>query len=120
MAALALLGLLIASSGAWAQSAVNRLPGVIDRPTPEVNLPPLPRPLPPLVGAPTPQTVPDANAPIPIITQVTFSGNTVESTARLQKVVAPYLNRKLTRGDLAQLKYDITRLYYEDGYIPCA
>ncbi len=47
----------------------------------------------------------------------TFSGNTVESTARLQKVVAPYLNRKLTRGDLAQLKYDITRLYYEDGYI---
>ena len=46
-----------------------------------------------------------------------FSGNSVESTARLQKVVAPYLNRKLTRGDLAQLKYDITRLYYEDGYI---
>ena len=77
----------------------------------------MPRPLPPLVGAPTPQTVPDANAPIPTITQVTFSGNTVESTARLQKVVAPYLNRKLTRGDLAQLKYDITRLYYEDGYI---
>ena len=70
MAALALLGLLMASSGAWAQSAVNRLPGVIDRPTPEVNLPPLPRPLPPLVGAPTPQTVPDANAPIPTITQV--------------------------------------------------
>ena len=32
-------------------------------------------------------------------------------------MVAPYLNRKLTRGDLAQLKYDITRLYYEDGYI---
>ena len=117
MAALALLGLLAASSGALAQSAVNRLPGVIDRPTPQVNLPPLPRPLPPLVGAPTPQTVPDANAPIPTITRVDFSGNTVEPTARLQKVVAPYLNRKLTRGDLAQLKYDITRLYYEDGYI---
>ena len=61
--------------------------------------------------------MPDANAPIPTITRVDFSGNTVESTARLQKVVAPYLNRKLTRGDLAQLKYDITRLYYEDGYI---
>jgi hemolysin activation/secretion protein len=116
MAALALLGLLAASSGALAQSAVNRLPGVIDRPTPQVNLPPLPRPLPPLVGAPTPQTVPDANAPIPTITRVDFSGNTVEPTARLQKVVASYLNRKLTRGDLAQLKYDITRLYYEDGY----
>src|SRR4029077_13908832 len=62
MAALALLGLVMASGGALAQSAVNRLPGVIDRPTPQVNLPPLPRPLPPLVGAPTPQTVPDANA----------------------------------------------------------
>jgi len=117
LAALALLGSLAASGGALAQSAVNRLPGVIDRPTPQVNLPPLPRPLPPLVGAPTPQTVPDANAPIPTITRVEFSGNTVESTARLQKVVAPYLNRKLTRGDLAQLKYDITRLYYADGYI---
>jgi hemolysin activation/secretion protein len=117
MAALAMAAMLAAPAGAFAQAAVNRLPGVIDRPTPELNLPPVPAPLPPLVGAPTPQTVPDANAPIPTITRVDFTGNTVESTARLEKIVAPYLNRKLTRGDLAQMKFDITRLYYQDGYI---
>jgi hemolysin activation/secretion protein len=117
LAAVVLLGLLSFSAGAFAQANVNRLPGVIDRPTPAVNLPPPPRPLPPLVGKPTPATVPNANAPIPTLTQITFSGNTVESTARLDQVAAGYLHRKLTVGDLAQLKYDITRLYYEDGYI---
>ncbi len=35
----------------------------------------------------------------------------------LQPVVAPYLNRPLTRGDLAKMKYDIAKRYYEDGYI---
>ena len=114
---LVLLGLLSFSASAFAQANVNRLPGVIDRPTPAVNLPPPPRPLPPLVGKPTPATVPNANAPIPTLTQIVFSGNTVESTARLDKIAAGYLHRKLTVGDLAQLKYDITRLYYEDGYI---
>jgi hemolysin activation/secretion protein len=116
-AVLALAVLLALPQLARAQSAVNRLPGVINRPTPQVPLPPVPAPLPPLVGAPTPQTVPDANAPIPTITQVDFTGNTVISTADLQRVVAPYLNRKLTRGDLAQMKYEITRRYYADGYI---
>jgi len=115
---LAVVGLLLAlPTGAFAQAFVNRLPGVIDRPTPEVPLPPAPRPLPPLVGAPTPETVPDASAAVPTIKQVVFSGNSVETTADLQAVVAPYLNRKITRGDLAQMKYDITRRYYEDGYI---
>ncbi|HEX4573032.1 MAG TPA: ShlB/FhaC/HecB family hemolysin secretion/activation protein, partial [Dongiaceae bacterium] len=114
---LVLLGLLSFSAGAFAQANVNRLPGVIDRPTPSVNLPPPPRPLPPLVGKPSPATVPNANAPIPTLTQIVFSGNTVISTARLDKVAAGYLHRKLTVGDLAQLKYDITRVYYEDGYI---
>ena len=32
-------------------------------------------------------------------------------------MVAPYLNRPLTRGDLAKMKYDIAKRYYEDGYI---
>src|SRR5215469_1313274 len=114
---LVLLGLLSFSAGAFAQANVNRLPGVIDRPTPSVNLPPPPRPLPPLVGKPTPATVPNANAPIPTLNQIVFSGNTVVTTARLNRVAAGYLHRKLTVGDLAQLKYDITRVYYEDGYI---
>lgn len=114
---LSFLGVLAFASGAFAQSAVNRLPGVIDRPTPELNLPPPPRPLPPLVGKPTPQTVPNANAPIPTLTRIDFQGNTVVSTRRLEKIAAGYLNRKLTQGDLAQLKYDITRVYYDDGYI---
>src|SRR5215469_13141947 len=102
LGAMVLLGLLSFSAGAFAQANVNRLPGFIDRPTPAVNLPPPPRPLPPLVGKPTPATVPNANAPIPTLTQIVFSGNTVESTARLDKIAAGYLHRKLTVGDLAQ------------------
>jgi len=110
------LGLLMPTL-ASAQSAAQRFPGVIDRPVPEVPLPPAPRALPPLGGTPTPESVPDANAPIPTITSVQFSGNAVLSNAQLQKVAAPYLNRPLTRGDLAKFKYDIAKRYYASGYI---
>ena len=110
------LGLLVPSL-ALAQSAATRFPGVIDRPVPEVPLPPAPSALPPLGGTPTPESVPDANAPVPTIKQVSFSGIGVLSDADLQPVVAPYLNRPLTRGDLAKLKYDVAKRYYEDGYI---
>ena len=102
---------------AMAQSAAGRLPGVIDRPVPVVPLPPPATPLPPLGGTPQPETVPDANAPVPTIHQVVFSGLGVLSNDDLQPVVAPYLNHPLTRGDLAKMKYDIARRYYEDGYI---
>ena len=102
---------------ALAQSAAARFPGVIDRPVPEVPLPPPATPLPPLGGTPQPESVPDANAPIPTIKQVVFAGNGVMSNDDLQPIVAPYLNRPLTRGDLAKMKYDIARAYYADGYI---
>src|SRR5437868_4665581 len=110
------IGLLVPSL-AWAQSAAQHFPGVIDRPVPELPLPPAPSALPPLGGTPTPEIVPDANAPVPTIKQVTFSGIGVLSEGELQAVVAPYLNRPLTRGDLAKMKYDIAKRYYEDGYI---
>jgi hemolysin activation/secretion protein len=110
------LGLLMPTL-ASAQSAAQRFPGVIDRPVPEVPLPPAPRALPPLGGTPTPESVPDANAPVPTITSVQFSGNNVLSNAQLQKVAAPYLNRPLTRGDLAKFKYDVAKRYYASGYI---
>ncbi len=114
----AALGLFLAlPSLALAQTAANRLPGVIDRPVPQVPLPPPAAPLGPLGGTPTPETVPDANAPVPTIKQVVFSGLGVLSDGDLQPVVAPYLNRPLTRGDLAKMKYDIAKRYYEDGYI---
>jgi hemolysin activation/secretion protein len=100
-----------------AQSAAQRFPGVIDRPVPEVPLPPPATPLPPLGGTPAPETVPDANAPVPTVKQVVFSGLGVMSDADLQPIVAPYLNRPLTRGDLARLKYEIARHYYDAGYI---
>jgi hemolysin activation/secretion protein len=118
LAGAAVLGLCLAlPSLGLAQSAAGRLPGVIDRPVPVIPLPPAPAPIAPLGGTPTPESVPDANAPVPTIKQVVFSGLGVESDADLQPVVAPYLNRPLTRGDLAKMKYDIAKRYYEDGYI---
>jgi hemolysin activation/secretion protein len=109
--------LLLVPALASAQSANQRFPGVIQRPVPEVPLPPAPQALPPLGGTPTPESVPDANAPIPTITSVQFSGLGVLTNADLQPVVAPYLNRPMTRGDLAKLKYDIAKRYYQSGYI---
>src|SRR4029077_10670805 len=114
----AALGLCLAlPSLALAQSAAGSPPGVSDRPVPQVPLPPPAAPLGPLGGTPTPETVPDANAPVPTIKQVVFSGLGVLSDGDLQPVVAPYLNRPLTRGDLAKMKDDIAKRYYEDGYI---
>src|SRR5262249_51927024 len=102
---------------ALAQSPAQRFPGVILRPVPEVPLPPSATPLPPLGGTPQPETVPDANAPVPTVKQVVFSGLGVLSSAELQPVVAPYLSRELTRGDLAKMEHDVARRYYEAGYI---
>ena len=116
LAGAAVLGLCLAlPSLGLAQSAAGRLPGVIDRPVPVVPLPPAPAPIAPLGGTPTPESVPDANAPVPTIKQVMFSGLGVMSNADLQPVVAPYLNRPLTRGDLAKMKYDIAKRFVEQA-----
>ncbi len=98
--------------------AETRLPGVIDR---------LPEP-PPALERGTPSELPAAPrltppagdataATLATFSAVTFSGMSVISAQELAHAATPYLHRPLTSTDLAQFKFDITRLYFERGYV---
>jgi hemolysin activation/secretion protein len=97
---------------------VERLPGVVDRPTPElpdVERRPAEVPIP---AAPSGEEVADPNKTlIDNLTEVMFSGISVLDEPALQQVVAPFLNKSLSAAGLAELKYAITRTYYDQGYV---
>ena len=112
-----LLGLL-SSPVLLAAPPVNTLPGVVDRPP--IELPPVlsgervevpvtrPQPLPaPATGGVTVAT----------LNRITFGGTLLLKRKELQKVVAPFLHRPITGNDIAQMKYELTSLYYRHGYV---
>ena len=108
------LSLAVPSDAVRAQQAQ---PGVIER---------LPPKLPTEVdeAAPTPEREgprlvlpPGAEEVVARIDSVTFSGASVVDEATLQAIAAPYLGREMTRGDIARLKLDVARLYFDLGYI---
>ena len=98
----------------------DRLPGVVDRPTPE-----LPKDIEerkpadvPIPAAPVGEQVADPNKTLMNnLAEVTFSGFSVVDEASLQQVVTPFIGKPLSAADLAELKYAITRLYYDQGYV---
>jgi hemolysin activation/secretion protein len=98
-------------------SAQERMPGVIDRPAVEV---------PGEVKQPAkvePKKVPEMEQPegaaqvVATLKAVKFSGTPILKEEALQKIAAPYLNRPLKREDIARLKYDLTKQYYDQGYV---
>lgn len=103
------------AGGAWAQT--QRLPGVIEKKPAEVPPSVEEQPLQVQPGQPSPEEVERANEVVATLTGVQFTGVTVFDESDLQKVAAPYLNRPVTRGEIAQLKFDITKLYFDKGYI---
>jgi hemolysin activation/secretion protein len=108
---------LVWSSVAFSQVPTGAQPGVIDRPTPTppVDLQRKPAGLEDLT--PKAKEVPGADEVVANISKVSFKGMSVVSEPDLQAAVAKYLNRPITRGELAQLKFDIQRIYYDRGYI---
>ncbi len=114
---LVFLGLAVSSVLCAAPPAAI-LPGVVDRPP--VELPPVlsgervevpvaqPQPLP----APVP-----GGEPLATLTRISFGGTLLLEEQLLQAVAAPYLNRPISGGDIARLKYDLTSLYYKKGYV---
>jgi hemolysin activation/secretion protein len=52
-----------------------------------------------------------------LVEGVEFSGGTVFPEARLQAEAAPFLGRPLDSADLEELRYRLTRLYVDQGYI---
>ena len=116
-----LLGLVVAATPVLAASdKTERLPGVVDRPTPE-----LPKDVEgrttadmPIPAAPTGEEVADPNRTLmDNLSEVTFSGFSVLDEATLQQAVAPFIGHALSAADLAELKYAITRQYYDRGYV---
>jgi|GEM_PF-2090481 len=115
LAAASALVVVAMTGAAWAQT--QRLPGVIEKKPVEV---------PPGVenerlqvqpGQPTQEEVARANEVVATLTGVRFSGVTVFDEGDLQAIAEPYLNRPVTRGEIAQLKFDVSKLYFDKGYI---
>ena len=103
---------------AMAQVPTEAQPGVVDRPVPP-RAPPELKKKPVQIERLTPkrEAVPDAGVVVATIKKINFKGMSVIAEADLQAAVAKYLDRPITRGEMAQLKFDVTRLYYDRGFI---
>jgi hemolysin activation/secretion protein len=94
------------------------LPGVVDRPP--IELPPIISEDRVEVPVPRPQPLqPPAveGEPVATLTRIDFDGTLILKEKILQAAVMPYLNRPITSGDIAQMKYELTSLYFKDGYV---
>lgn len=100
-----------------APPSLQVLPGVVDRPP--VELPPLlsgeevgiPVEEPQLVQPTAPATV------VATLKRIEFGGTLLLGEKVLQDAAAPYLNRPVTGNDIAQMKYELTSLYFRKGYV---
>ncbi len=109
---------LLTSGAAVSAPVPTRLPGVVDRPPTE--LPPSltgEEEAAPATEAPRLEKPADGGEVVATISKVLFDGTLIFKEEALQAVTAPFLNRPLTRQGLAQLKYDLAKLYYKHGYV---
>ena len=94
-----------------------RLPGVVDRPAVEVpSEVKQPAKLEPK-KEPEMERMEGAAEIVATLKSVKFSGTPILAEAVLQKIAASYLDRPLKREDIARLKYDLTKRYYDEGYV---
>ncbi|MBL0319074.1 MAG: ShlB/FhaC/HecB family hemolysin secretion/activation protein [Alphaproteobacteria bacterium] len=116
-----LLPLMVTAAMPFGAFAANYSAGVIDRQVPDVGVPrgsslddaqqsPVNKEI-------TPKSVQDPNAKLAKFDAVSFEGNTKISDHVLQEIAEPYLHRVITKGELAELKYKLTKVYYDKGYI---
>lgn len=100
-----------------APPSLQILPGVVDRPP--VELPPLLTGEEVKVPVEEPQPVQPAagGQPVATLKRIEFGGTLLLKEAELQTAVAPYLNRPITGNDIAQMKYELTSLYFRKGYV---
>ncbi len=116
----AILTALLASTLLLSTTALfadDRMPGVIDRPV--IEPPAAIREPQEIKPAKEPeQKLPERpNEPIATISKFSFKGDLVLEEKELQALVTPYQNRILTAGDIAKLKYELTKHYFDQGYV---
>jgi hemolysin activation/secretion protein len=52
-----------------------------------------------------------------VVREIRIVGSTIFSDAELAEQAAPYTNREINAGELEQLRYTITRMYIDRGYV---
>lgn len=111
------LALLFSPALSAAPPSLQVLPGVVDRPP--VELPPLLTGEEAEIQIEEPQLV-QPTAPATVVAtleRIEFGGTLLLGEKDLQDVAAPYLNRPVTGNDIAQMKYELTSLYFRKGYV---
>ncbi len=63
------------------------------------------------------QTLIERHGPSFVLNGVQFTGNSAFSDAELGEVVAPYIGRAVTVGDLEEIRFRLSRLYVDNGYV---
>jgi len=112
------LALLFAPALFAAPPSLQVAPGVVDRPP--VELPPLLTGEEVKVPVEEPQPAQPSAAgseTVATLKHVEFGGTLLLKEKDLQAVVAPYLDRPITGNDIAQMKYELTSLYFREGYV---
>jgi len=111
---------LVASMAIAQDEPQRRAPGIIDRLFPDFKVPEShsldKEKKKRLQEEPRLKRVSDAKTLIGKVKAVAFSGNTKLSDRKLRKITDPYLGKRLTKGTLAKIKYDIAKAYYDKGY----
>ncbi len=99
----------------------NNLPGVIDRELPSFTIPKSHRidaeQKSPLAEAPVVEKTENTATTSITINQIDFSGSSVFSEEELLAEASEFMNTPISSAELAQLKYKITKLYYDNGYV---
>ena len=72
----------------------------------QFNLPPLPK-----------KRATDLSGPRFKLNRVSFRGNTVFSDALLQQMAADFIDTDVSMADLEEIRYRVTRLYVDQGYV---
>jgi hemolysin activation/secretion protein len=111
-------GILVSTLTTGVQAAELTLPNIVPLPQKPLELPePQVPQLPPLRIEPFPLPVPELQETKPItVHAISFRGNAAIPTAKLQKLVVPFLNRSLSFADLLELRSTITKAYRDQGY----
>ena len=98
------------------------IPETRGRPSPELPSLQPPPPPPSTMAAPVPQPPPETGTPLSqgprfVLRDVSIVGNTVLDEASIRGVLAPYLGKPVTTGDLEEIRRQFTLLYINRGYI---
>jgi hemolysin activation/secretion protein len=113
---LGVIGIVTILLPALARAQVETFPGVIDKKVKDIDVD-IEKPTDGSEVKPIFNRPKDADKTVGRFTRAEFSGLTVLSESKLQEIAEPYLGRTINKGELAELQFNITKAFYDKGYI---